>query len=384
MVRLHGKKFSNLSKEEENDDFFIFDSEETRALKRQKPLERVKSFFTSYPWWFYYISYITTFVLCILALLFYALYAPASVNLSVTDRFFARLPVQNYIYPNSFQNLNNITRLEKWNEFINFETDALDPKFLRISKFGPLPQPYNNIPVWEKYRSTYNQRLNPNLKKIVIIISNLGKYADATEIIVDLPPEVTLEFSPYSDYIGQWLLFARAEGHEVMLSVPLANVPHRINYNAGPLGIDFAFEPAQNLESLQKIMSAVTGYAGLSFSAVPNDENYNLADMKRLFELAGQHSLYVLGHKNYRNTLRTIPRMTYATIDKQIFDYNIKSKYMDNLDTVIEEFNYSNRNILVLRIDAFPFSAPHIASWINQLKKFQIIPLSYLFSQPKN
>ncbi len=379
MSKYNRQRFGNFDKNTEG--FFTFDSEETRKRQRNRFFGRLKSFFTSYPWWFYYVSYILIFSLSVFGLLLYAFYAPASVNLSVKERSFLTLPVSHYIYPDSLHILNDSTRKIFWQKYIKHQTEALDPNFLTLSDFGPLPKPYEGTPVWQRFRSSYREALEPNRKKLILIISNLGNYRDVTEIMIDLPPEITLEFNPYADFLGQWLLFARAKGHEVLLTVPMANATHKVNYNPGPFGLNFSFPIEKNLDLLRRTMAVTTGYSGLSFYHQPAAANYDQESMKKIFSLINEHGLYIVGKKSYQQEFRSIPKLNYATIDWQLFDYNIATNHLNSLDTMLEDFSKNSKEIFVARIDATPFSGVDLSLWINT-NPFQIIPLSYLYARP--
>lgn len=86
---------------------------------------------------------------------------------------------------------------------------------------------------------------------------------DATDAAIrKLPPEVTLAFSPYSPRLDELVKKARANGHEVMLELPLEpeNFPSQ---DPGPLGLLTILPQIDNLTRLETILGKTTGYVGL-------------------------------------------------------------------------------------------------------------------------
>ena len=57
---------------------------------------------------------------------------------------------------------------------------------------------------------------------MALIVGGLGLNAVTTRAAIErLPPEVTLSFVPYADNLQSWIDQARAQGHEVMLEMPM-------------------------------------------------------------------------------------------------------------------------------------------------------------------
>lgn len=58
--------------------------------------------------------------------------------------------------------------------------------------------------------------------RITVIVTGLGLAADVTEAAIkDLPPEITLAFSPYSPSLESWLDASIGEGHENLIALPM-------------------------------------------------------------------------------------------------------------------------------------------------------------------
>jgi polysaccharide deacetylase 2 family uncharacterized protein YibQ len=99
---------------------------------------------------------------------------------------------------------------------------------------------------------------------IGIVVGGLGFNRRATEqAIADLPPEVTLSFVPYVAGLQQWIDAARADGHEVMLEVPMEPFDPDAD-DTGPQTLQVGLSPAQNVERLENILSRAAGYFGVT------------------------------------------------------------------------------------------------------------------------
>ncbi len=133
---------------------------------------------------------------------------------------------------------------------------------LRNSANGPLPI----AAAGKEPRTAYARAFaNPkNLAKIAVVVTGLGLSHDATEAaITKLPPDVSLSFSPYAGNLDSWIKRARANGHEVLLDLPLepANFPV---HDAGPLAVLSRNSPAEALAHLAVVLGKATGYVGLA------------------------------------------------------------------------------------------------------------------------
>ncbi|MCH9844674.1 MAG: divergent polysaccharide deacetylase family protein [Alphaproteobacteria bacterium] len=377
MVRLTRKKFK---KSEEKSEFFTFDSEKIRLIKQKRFFARFISLFTSYPWWFYYLSYVIIFSLSVAGLLMYAFYAPASINLSVTERSFLRVPVKQYIYPISLQNMSEKSQQTFWQSYFDNPTNALNPNFIKLTNDGPIPVSYQGTPIWQEYRSSYHQPIDNSKKQLVLIIADLGNHKEVTEFAIDSNAEVTLEFNPYADFLGQWVLFARSKGHEVLLHAPISETAHFVNFDPGSLGFDFSNDETQanNKIILNQLMAVTTGYIGISMPYATSNPitQQNFRDILRVIN---QHTLISVIHDNYLNDARAAGQNLSNSIDWQFYNYNTRDNHQRKLDDLLDATLNSDKEIFVARLHAYNFSINDIITWINDLDNIQIVPLSYLY-----
>ncbi len=102
-----------------------------------------------------------------------------------------------------------------------------------------------------------------NGARIAILIGGMGlSPAGTSDAINKLPDEITLAFAPYARNLGRWAARARAQGHEIMLQVPMEPYDYPDN-DPGPYTLLTTLETARNIERLEWLMSRFTGYTGV-------------------------------------------------------------------------------------------------------------------------
>lgn len=100
--------------------------------------------------------------------------------------------------------------------------------------------------------------------KIALVLGGMGLNPKLTRKALDeLPGDVTLGFAPYGDHLQQQVNAARAEGHEILLQVPMEPVGYPAA-NPGPKTLLTDAPPQQNIEALRWHMSRFAGYAGVT------------------------------------------------------------------------------------------------------------------------
>ncbi len=100
--------------------------------------------------------------------------------------------------------------------------------------------------------------------KIAIVLGGMGLNAKLTKKAIDeLPGDITLGFAPYGEKLQEQVNRARAEGHEIMLQVPMEPVGFPAA-NPGPKTLLSDATPEQNIEALRWHMSRFAGYSGIT------------------------------------------------------------------------------------------------------------------------
>ena len=112
---------------------------------------------------------------------------------------------------------------------------------------------------------TYSRPANPpeGAPRIAIVVTGLGHSRAATEAAIrKLPGPVTLSFDVYAAGLESWLAESWAQGHEVLLSLPMESEKFP-NEDAGPLALRTSHSPETNQRLLNTIMGRFKGYIGL-------------------------------------------------------------------------------------------------------------------------
>lgn len=130
------------------------------------------------------------------------------------------------------------------------------------SATGPLPviAPDGRTP-----ERAYARPFTPNGKpKVALVIGGLGLNAAQTRAAIEtLPPEVTLSFVPYADGLQGWVDQARAQGHEVMLEIPMEPLDYPEN-DPGPYTLLAQARSDETVKRLEWLLSRTTGYFGVT------------------------------------------------------------------------------------------------------------------------
>lgn len=117
------------------------------------------------------------------------------------------------------------------------------------------------VPPWKKNARPFPA--DDPRPRVSLVIAGLGLTAAQTQAAIDqLPPEITLGFSPYSGELQNWIAKARAAGHEVLIELPM----EPLNYPAddpGPQALLASLSPAENLKRLDWVLARSDQMVGL-------------------------------------------------------------------------------------------------------------------------
>lgn len=129
--------------------------------------------------------------------------------------------------------------------------------------------------------------------RIAVVVAGLGlSEAATTAAIQQLPAEITLSFSPYSNRLEEFVAMARAAGHEVLLDLPMepASFPRD---DPGPRALLTSLDEDANAERLAWTLGRADGYLGVAtymgsrFTTSPED-------LRPVIEELGRRGLLLL------------------------------------------------------------------------------------------
>ena len=111
----------------------------------------------------------------------------------------------------------------------------------------------------------YARPFRPNGKpRVALIVGGLGLNAVTTRAAIErLPAEVTLSFVPYAEGLQGWIDMARAQGHEVMIEIPMEPSGYPDN-DPGPQTLLTSSTPDDISTRMNWLLGRATGYFGVT------------------------------------------------------------------------------------------------------------------------
>ncbi|MFZ1079510.1 MAG: divergent polysaccharide deacetylase family protein [Methylovirgula sp.] len=143
---------------------------------------------------------------------------------------------------------------------------APDPRLVEPSRYGPLPRVGADgaRPADVYARPLVTPAAKTNAPRIALLVGGLGLSSSATHsAIVNLPSVVTLAFAPYGKNLPAAVAAARAQGHEVMLQLPMEPIDYP-QTNPGPHTLLSTASSVENTDNLHWLLSRFTGYTGVA------------------------------------------------------------------------------------------------------------------------
>ncbi len=105
--------------------------------------------------------------------------------------------------------------------------------------------------------------IHSDMPKVAILLGGMGLNAELTKkAIGQLPGEVTFAFAPYGEDLQAQVNRARAQGHEIMLQLPLEPFGYPAS-NPGPKTLMASGDANANLDALAWHMGRFAGYTGI-------------------------------------------------------------------------------------------------------------------------
>ena len=139
-------------------------------------------------------------------------------------------------------------------------------QLLETSRHGPIPKigPDGTRPAEAYARPVKLAEGKPDGPRIAIVVGGLGIGARGTsDALVKLPAPVTFAIAPYGADLSRLAARARAEGHEVLLQVPMEPFDYPDN-DPGPQTLLTTLDADQNVDRLYWLMSRFQGYVGIA------------------------------------------------------------------------------------------------------------------------
>ena len=220
-----------------------------------------------------------------------------------------------------------------------------------------------------------------NVPTVSVIVGGLGLSQSLTERAIEvLPAEVTLSFAPYSDNLQDWINRARADGHEVLLELPMEPFDYP-NNDPGPHTLLVDASTQENTRRLVWLLSRAAGYTGvvnylgarLGAAQGPMTEVFTELEARGLsifHDGAGRRAVLEQAGRQAR------ARMTLAD---RVVDSDPTPRAIDGRLLELEALALQNGSALGSGF-AYPATVDTIASWAEGLdgRGYQLAPASFV------
>lgn len=270
----------------------------------------------------------------------------------------------------------------------NRRSTPVDQRLLDTSRHGSIPKiAADGVRPAEAYaRATNLAPGKMDSPRIAIVISGLGIGAtNTTEALAKLPGAITLAFSPYSAEVDRLVTRARAEGHEVLLQVPMEPFDYPDN-DPGPQTLLTTLLADQNLDRLYWLMSRFQGYVGIvnfmgtRFTA----SERSLAPV--LYEISKRGLIYLDDGASPRSLASQIAGANSLPFAKAevVLDAVPTLAHIDRALTRLEALA-RERGVVVGITAASPAAIDRIAQWAKaaESRGLMLVPITAVAIKPK-
>jgi polysaccharide deacetylase 2 family uncharacterized protein YibQ len=253
-----------------------------------------------------------------------------------------------------------------------------DPALIEMSSDGPVPKIARDGRVPMEVYSRTSDRSDPR-PKIALILVGLGLSESVTQSAIDqLPAGITFAFTPYGSALQAVVSTARANGHEVILEVPLEPYDYPDN-DPGQNTLLTGTPAADNAGRLQWVLSRVTGYAGL-INSQGSKYLASASDARFLLGGAKKRGLYFVDNGQTDQSLARESAMTVGAAfvrgDKTV-DLTPTQPLIESELTQLEKLA-QQRGLAVGIATAYPITIERVKVWALGLeqKGIALVPIS--------
>ena len=265
----------------------------------------------------------------------------------------------------------------------------IDQRLLETSRHGAIPR---IAPDGARPSEIYARTPKPlagkkDGPKVAIVLAGLGISANVTQqAIAKLPGPVTFAFTPYGPEVDGAATRARAEGHEVLLQVPMEPFDYPDN-DPGPQTLLMSLSSEQNLDRMQWLMSRFQGYVRIvnNLGARFTSSEQALAPVLR--ETAKRGLIYLDDGSSPRSLAGQIASANNLPFAKAevMLDAVPSPAHIERALTRLEALAREH-GVAVVIASALPVSVDQIARWAKAAegRGIVLIPISAVAIKPKS
>jgi polysaccharide deacetylase 2 family uncharacterized protein YibQ len=258
------------------------------------------------------------------------------------------------------------------------------PALIEESPYGPLPKIAidGRRPAEVYARPSNYANVAGGPPRVAVLLNGLGvPGAPDGDIIKGLPPPISIAFGAYGRSLQERVSQARAEGHEVLLAIPLEPNDYPAE-DPGPHTLLTTLPTTENIKRLQWLMSRYTGYVGVTNYMGAKFETTS-ASLKPVLEEVKRRGLIYFDDGSVEGS-------TAGEIAKVLeLEYSTAQVRLDGatLDKALAELEAAAKaqGAAIGVAKAEPGTAKRIADWAGSLeeKGLVLVPVSAAMRSPR-
>jgi polysaccharide deacetylase 2 family uncharacterized protein YibQ len=223
--------------------------------------------------------------------------------------------------------------------------------------------------------------------KVAIVVGGLGVSVSTTRLaMTKLPGAVTFAFMPYDSGVDGQVTAARAEGHEVLLQVPMEPFDYPDN-DPGPQTLLTTLNLDQNIDRLHWLMSRFQGYVGIANHMGARFTATEVALAPVLKEMAKRGLIYVDDGSSPRSLAGQIAGANNLPFAKAevVLDAVATSAHIDRALARLEALAKEHGSAVGVA-QALPGSIERIAQWAKaaEARGIVLVPITAIAMKPKS
>jgi len=237
--------------------------------------------------------------------------------------------------------------------------------------------PPGTVPAWQRLAQPFPE--DETRPRIAVVVAGLGlSEAATTAAIQQLPAEITLSFSPYSNRIEEWVAAARAAGHEVLIDLPMEPTSFPRD-DPGPQALLTSLSAGANAERLAWVLNRVEGYGGVA-TFMGSRFTTSVEHLQPVIDELKRRGLLILDSRDASDSL------TAKLAHESGLAYVINDRFLDNeasrvaIDGRLQQIERiaRTRGVAVAMGYAYPVTIERLTAWSRGLagKGLTLAPIS--------
>jgi uncharacterized protein len=235
-------------------------------------------------------------------------------------------------------------------------------------------------PAWRRYASIYQE--TKSAPRIAVVLTGLGFSSSATQTAIDdLPPGVTLSFTPYAQRLAQWIALARGRGHEVMLDLPMEPVTYPLD-DPGPRALLTQLSELENQQRLRWVIGRAQGYVGLAAIMGSRFTSSEPHLTPVLQEIKDQGLMFLDNQESESSVVEQVATdldLPHAINDRTLDEGDVGTPTIDARLAQIERVALNDGDSIAIG-RPYPATLDRLREWIKTLdaKGFELVPITVL------